>query len=401
MADAPTSAPSAVAPFSFLAGDHPLAPAVGRFSAAIRSHERHAEHAGALAAGRATVHTDLTLRPGPDGAPTLHRAYWSLQSTGPGGFGATTLTYHATRDRAAWLEFPDDPELPAMARLLDGPAEVLRYMPLRRCTYRARAGDGAPAIGKLKRPHRLADAWRLLVAVHDALGDGRAGFAVAAPAGSAPGDTFLQTALDGEDLAALVGPDRGLDLLAAAGALHRAMHAAAVPGVAPEDPDAQRAELRADATWVATALPERAPAVAALARALEARAPAPATDAAFCHGDLVPSQLLVAGERWAITDFDGARLGDPHRDLATWLAALSYDVPPLRAAIEDGDDAPVRRAEAAYLGGYGAHDERRLAWHRAAAEVHAVAVALKKDRHHPARAARALDVARAAAGCLA
>ena len=37
---------------------------------------------------------------------------------------------------------------------------------------------------------------------------------------------------------------------------------------------------------------------------------------------------------------------------------------------------------------------------RAAAEVHYVAVALKKDRHHPALAARALQVARACAETL-
>ena len=60
----------------------------------------------------------------------------------------------------------------------------------------------------------------------------------------------------------------------------------------------------------------------------------------------------------------------------------------------DGDDALLDRAEAAYLDGYGAHDEARLLWHRAAAEVHYAAVALKKDRHDPARTARALRVAR-------
>ncbi len=72
-------------------------------------------------------------------------------------------------------------------------------------------------------------------------------------------------------------------------------------------------------------------------------------------------------------------------------------MPALRTAAEAGDDAPVERAEAAYLDGYGAHDERRLRWHRAAAEIHGAAVALKKDRHHPARLTRGLDVARACA----
>ena len=99
-------------------------------------------------------------------------------------------------------------------------------------------------------------------------------------------------------------------------------------------------------------------------------------------------------DRFAITDFDGARIGDPHRDLAIWLAALTFDLPALDRAVAAGDEAVIARAEAAYLEGYGAHDERRLLWHRAAAEVHYVAVALKKDRHEPPRARRGLRIAR-------
>ena len=199
--------------------------------------------------------------------------------------------------------------------------------------------------------------------------------------------------MPGEDLSALVDADRGPDLLARAGALHRAMHASAVDGVALEDPGQALADLRDDARWVAFALPESrghgARTVAALARHALDAPPAPA----FCHGDLVPSQLLLDGDRFAITDFDGARIGDPHRDLAIWLAALTFDVPALDRAVAAGDEATIERAEAAYLDGYGPHDERRLLWHRAAAEVHYVAVALKKDRHEPSRAQRGLRIA--------
>ena len=110
--------------------------------------------------------------------------------------------------------------------------------------------------------------------------------------------------------------------------------------------------------------------------------------------------LLLDGDRFAITDFDGARTGDPHRDLAIWLAALTFDVPALDGAVTAGDDAAIERAEAAYLDGYGPHDERRLLWHRAAAEVHYVAVALKKDRHEPSRAQRGLRIAQHCAEAL-
>ena len=394
MTDAPASAPRAVAPFAFLGSDHPMAPRIARFRAAIA--ERAPDVHGA------TVHADLTLRPDGEGGLVLHRAYWSLQAAGPDGCSASTLSYHATRDRATWLEFPEDPELPDLARLL-ARIEVLRYMPLRRCTFRPWWEEDAHAvIAKVKRPRRTADAWRILRAVHAALGDGRAGFDVPAPAGRAtPHALSLQTALPGADLSALIDADRGPDLLCRAGALHRAMHAAAVDGIAVEDPDALIAELRADARWVAFALPGHADAVRDVLATLERHAPGVARAPAFCHGDLVPSQLLLDGDRFAVTDFDGARTGDPHRDLAIWLAALAFDVPALDDAVAAGDEAAIERAEAAYLDGYGRHDERRLLWHRAAAEIHYVAVALKKDRHEPFRAARGVRIARACAEALA
>jgi hypothetical protein len=389
MTDAPASAARALAPFAFLGSDHPMAPRIARFRAAIA--ERAPDIPGAA------VHADLTLRPDAGEGLVLHRAYWSLQAMAPDGFRATTLSYHATRDRAIWLEFPEDPELPDLARL--GPIDVLRYMPLRRCAFRTWwEEDGARAIGKVKRPHRTAAAWRILGAVHAALGDGSAGFDVAAPRGiGTPHAMFLQTALPGDDLSALIDAARGPALLEQAGALHRAMHAAAVDGIAPEDPGQALADVRDDARWVAFALPEHADTVRETLAALERHALDPPRRPAFCHGDLVPSQLLVDGDRFAVTDFDGARTGDPHRDLAIWLAALPFDVPALARAAAAGDDAAVERAEAAYLDGYGPHDTARLRWHRAAAEVHYVAVALKKDRYDPARAARGLEIARACA----
>jgi thiamine kinase-like enzyme len=390
MTDAPASASRAVAPFAFLGSDHPMSARIARFRAAIA--ERAPDAPGA------TVHADLTLRPDGDDGLVLHRAYWSLQAAGPDGFHATTLSYHATRDRATWLEFPEDPELPDLARLL-GRIDVLRYMPLRRCTFRPWwTEEGRAVIAKVKRPHRTADAWRILQAVHAAFGDGHAGFDVPAPAGAGtPYALSLQTALPGDDLSALIDAERGPELLGRAGTLHRAMHATAVEGIPAEDPDALLAELRADARWVAFALHEDADGVRHVLATLERHAPGPTRAAAFCHGDLVPSQLLLDGDRFAVTDFDGARIGDPHRDLAIWLAALTFDVPALDRAAAAGDEAAVERAEAAYLDGYGPHDARRLLWHRAAAEVHYVAVALKKDRHEPSRAARGLRVARACA----
>ncbi len=396
MTDAPASASRAVAPFAFLGSDHPMASRITRFRAAIAERAPHAPSA--------TVHADLTLRPDGDDGLVLHRAYWSLQAAGVDGFRATTLSYHATRDRATWLEFPEDPELPGMARLYGPPYRgVLRYMPLRRCTILSETvrRTSTPMIVKFKRPHRLAESWALLKAVHATFGDGRAGFDVPAPLGLDPPVAYSgQTVLPGDDLSDLVDADRGPDLLRRAGALHRAMHAADVGGAPPEDPRQALADLHDDARWVAFALPEHEDTVRMTVAALDRGALDATRAPAFCHGDLVPSQLLLDGDRFAITDFDGARTGDPHRDLAIWLAALTFDVPALDGAVTAGDDAAIERAEAAYLDGYGPHDERRLLWHRAAAEVHYVAVALKKDRHEPSRAQRGLRIAQHCAEAL-
>src|SRR4051794_7703341 len=270
------------------------------------------------------------------------------------------------------------PRRPRAAGLGTLGGAVLRYMPLRRCT----AIDD-DAVAKVKRPHRAATAWALLGAVHRALGDGLAGFEVPAPiAYDEDRARYSQRVVAGGDLATVLDEDR----IRRVGALHRAMHAADVQGVPAEDPAEALAELRADARWVAFALPEHADTVREVRAALETHAPGAPAEPAFCHGDLTPSQMLVDGDRWAITDFDGARIGDPHRDLAIWLASLPLEAP----ALPPG-------AEAAYLDGYGAQDERRLRWHRAAAEVHYAAVALKKDRHPPARTERALGLARACA----
>ena len=66
MTDAPASAPRAVAPFAFLGSDHPMAPRLARFRAAIA--ERAPDVPGA------TVHADLTLRPDGDDGATHRRS---------------------------------------------------------------------------------------------------------------------------------------------------------------------------------------------------------------------------------------------------------------------------------------------------------------------------------------
>jgi aminoglycoside phosphotransferase (APT) family kinase protein len=116
---------------------------------------------------------------------------------------------------------------------------------------------------------------------------------------------------------------------------------------------------------------------------LRRRLPVPAR-AAFCHGDLVASQFLVAGADWSLTDFDLCHAGDPLRDVAIFLASLSYDVPAFHgdhAAALAGIDG--RGLTQAYLDGYrgaGGADLTPLPWHRVCAGLYYLALMLKKDR---------------------
>lgn len=48
----------------------------------------------------------------------------------------------------------------------------------------------------------------------------------------------------------------------------------------------------------------------------------PCTTTTFVHGSPSPKQFLLDGERIALLDFDGARLGDPAADLGVFLASL-------------------------------------------------------------------------------
>ena len=94
-------------------------------------------------------------RPRGDGEVALKRFYWSTQQedpSAPRGFGARTPLLRGTSasrrctsspsDPALpWLDDDDGPLRPAAGRALD----ILRYIPLRRLTYRLHDGAGLPA----------------------------------------------------------------------------------------------------------------------------------------------------------------------------------------------------------------------------------------------------------------
>ena len=139
---------------------------------------------------RAAADPSAGARPGPagrrrrDGA--VERFWWGAQwrdPAVPGGYGARTLLYDARRGRAGRLRLPRGPTCPsrggarrAAAARLPG-VEVLRYIPVRRMTYRGattvveaqsgpracarslRAGGGGRGGAREKLQHRAARAW--------------------------------------------------------------------------------------------------------------------------------------------------------------------------------------------------------------------------------------------------
>ncbi len=391
-------------PFSLVGEDHLFAPLLAAFRAVIAGH-------CAKTPAPTTVHAEIKALPTGDGGWRLDRFYWSGQAWDlPGrlSFRADTLAYRADGGLPGWHHFPHDPYLGAMGATFDAllatrPAaviDVLRYVPLRRMTFRVLEGGQPVLVGKLKRRSRFEEADQRLATVARAVAGREPGFRVARPAGvdAALGLT-MQEALPGRNLAELIAAETALPLLERLGAILRGLHELEAPGLPAWDEQGARDATARDLSWVAFMRPELGELAAGLAALIERAAPPIGLGRPrVCHGDFVPSQVLADGESWSVIDFDLCRYGDPYHDLAILLAALPYDVPALR----DAPDALLRRAVTACVGGYedraGAPLERgRLLWHRLCAEIYYLGLALKKDWLDLAGYQRALDRLRALA----
>lgn len=371
--------------FAFLASSHPLRPEIDRFEAELARHLGDEAFPGA---GTRSVLADLKVGPMPGGGWRVAALYWSLQCRSRKGFTAGTLSYKARHGKFTWLDFPDDPRLPGLAEFLarGGEAQVLRYIPLRRITLRMREPSGRTVVAKLKGPSRFRSAWELLRLVEERVTRARPGFRVARALGLEESlCLYLQEALPGRSLADLLEPDSAESLLASLGALHRRLHALPADGLARRAPAQDAAQAQEHAALVGLMLPALRERMTGIGAALAATAPED-TAPAFCHGDPDPGQVLVNDDAWSLLDFDACHAGDPYRDVAMMAASLEYHVPRLQALAASGElgGRAVERAAGAYLTGYfgtGPRDEARLAWQRACAELHYLALELKKDRY--------------------
>lgn len=390
--------------FAFLPFDHPLRPDIDRFEAELRPHHEAELFWGA---GSRILHTDLKAEPGLGGGWRVTELYWSLQRRVPGGFEAGTLSYTAKSGHSTWLDYPADPRLPGLAEYLAGgvAAEVLRYIPLRRITLRVREPSRRTVVAKLKRPSRFRDAWARLQRVQDRVAEANPEFRVPRALGVDEARClYFQEALPGRNLAELLDADNAAGLLSRLGALHRQLHRLSAAGLPPRAAAADAAEAQANAAWIGLMLPAFRERAAGLAARLRATTPQDAAPA-FCHGDPDCGQVLVDSSAWSLLDFDACHAGDPYRDMAMLAASLDYHVPRMQAWAEgDGAGAPaVEQAARAYIEacfGGAAPDPARLAWHRACAEFHYLALVLKKDRYHPRAFARRWERLQAHAGAL-
>lgn len=417
------------APFGWVAPDHPLHAGLRELARAVahdapaQSLVRAADEPGACA----QIHAEIKAEPQAHGGWSLARCYWSIQlrdDNSPLGLRARTVTWDraGANPKPEWTDLPADPRLPYAQRWFGGHAapgrtRVLRYVPLRRLTFSWQDDTGERLIGKFKRRSRHAQAHRLIEHVAHLVERARPGFAVAQARHADPDHgLYFQSALPGADLAQWLAPAaapgqpamlRALApsraALAQVGRLHARLHQLPVDGEAvavQAELGPQLATACAQLAWIALMQPHCSGVLRGIRGRLERLPSWDVGNARFCHGDLVCSQFLVryaSGARdlpadpacWAITDFDLCHLGDPCRDAATLLASLAYDLPGL-AALDRSEpvrvDAWLADVGRAYLQAYAGAagtplDPERLVWQCLCAEVHYLALMLKKDRY--------------------
>jgi Ser/Thr protein kinase RdoA (MazF antagonist) len=250
-------------------------------------------------------------------------------------------------------------------------------------------------VAKFKRRSRLAESYQRLAVVARAVAQAASSFGVAAPRGlDCERGVFFQSAQPGTDLTLLLDESNTEQHFTRLGAVHRELHELTIPDLPGQAVDLI-AELRRNTRWITFFRPDCRDLLEAAWELACRHAPTPGpAELAVCHGDFVCSQVLVDGDNWTVTDFDACHRGDPYRDIAIFMASLSYDVPLFRApGVTAGF---LESAIQAYLTGYEGRaghqlDAARLLWHRLAAEVYYLALMFKKDWYEPTRFGRGLD----------
>ncbi|HET7350966.1 MAG TPA: aminoglycoside phosphotransferase family protein [Marmoricola sp.] len=287
----------------------------------------------------ATVHAELRADGAPDRTVALRRFYWSTQHHDPtSAYGFAARTLHWAGDDAAGLqlhEFPDDPALTWLDQD-DGPlrrggeierVDVLRYIPLRRLTFRLHGGAGLPAsvIVKAKGTGGLNRAAVALLAVNRAA---KRRAAVRVPALlrlEPPRHALYLEELAGEPLDRAAS---GLDLTEAMeqlGTLHRDLQALEPKGFSRRGAADWLEQSAQAAEQVSLLVPSAAGRVRALHERLERTAPDDVSPM-FCQGDFLPGQVLCHPEGWSVIDFDDSHYADPLSEVAGMYVGMAREL---------------------------------------------------------------------------
>jgi len=347
------------------------------------------------------LRAELLPRRRSNGAVELRRAYWSARRPDPAsawGITARTLYLDGRTGRVSTHDFPDDPAMDWLAG--DGGAlrghgeraavQVLRYIPLRRVTFRLTGGAGLPprVIAKTKSAEGLRRAFLALSAAHAAAAAAGSDFAVPRPISLDVGRRLLYLEeLPGNPLDSRLD-DLGLEpAMRRLGELHREVHGLTVAGPPTLTVADWLDAAQAAATQIGILAPSVRAALDAVCGRLRAAVPADG-ELAFCQGDFVPGQILCAEQGWSVLDLDDGHLADPHSEVASLFTALARELP-----VPAGQ---VQGARQAYLAAYTARagrwlDPERWRWFRTVAELRYLARRIVKGRAVPGEAAEVLD----------
>lgn len=348
-----------------------------------------------------TVHAELRAVRGSGGAAEMERFYWSMQGADPTtawGYGARTLYCRDDPEGLRVHEFPSEPVLswlddPDGPLRRDGRAEqveILRYIPLRRLTYRLLDGAGLPdrVIAKTKRTGGLNRAAVAFLAVNQA-----AARRPAAPRVprllrlEPPRHTLYLEELPGRPLhVAIAGLDLG-DAMVHLGGLHRSLQELEVKGL----PVRRVADWLRDAREAVDRIAMFVPSAAGRAESIRADLARKAPDdqgLRFCQGDFLPGQILCDPSGWSVIDLDDSRYADPLSDVAAMFVGMPREL--RLAAVEAG------QARRTYLDAYAARagepvDRDRWRWYLTLLQLNELGKRLMKGRVAPGEAEAVLD----------
>ena len=350
-----------------------------------------------------TVHAELRAARAADGAVELRRFYWSTQQVdprSPWGFSARTLYCAADAAAPRLFEFPSDPVLtwlgdnpgPLRHRGVPERVDILRYIPLRRLTFRVHDGAGLPhrVIAKVKRPGGLNRAATAFLAVHLAAGKRRSDAPTVPQLVrlDPPRHVLYLEELPGVPLNVAIGTMDLTSALEQLGALHRALQELEVVGVTERRTiDDWLGTARVATTQIGLFVPSSAARAEEVYADLVRTAPADGR-LLFCQGDFLPGQVLCHPSGWSVIDFDDSRYADPLSDAAAMYAALPRELglPPGQA----------ERARRTYLQAYASRagerfDEARWRWFLVLLQLAELGKRLMKGRVAPGETQTVLD----------